>query len=97
METILILGALAALLFSGLMVATLLGRARRPELRMAREVDLIEEADGEETLIRSLEPVPASPIDRTAPVLEIEPTRHPEPRLLPEGRNQDRRDHEETR
>jgi hypothetical protein len=89
METFLILSALAALLFSVLIVASLLSRERRPELRMAREVDLVEEADGEETLIRSLEPPRASPIDRTAPILEIEPD--PQTRRLPHEPNPDGR------
>lgn len=58
METTLIFGALGALLFCGLMVVTLLMRGRRPELRMGREDDLIDEAEGEETLMRSLVPPP---------------------------------------
>ncbi|MGU3362048.1 hypothetical protein ACLBWX_17120 [Methylobacterium sp. M6A4_1b] len=75
METLLILGALGVLLFSGFLVALQLTRGRRPELRMGREEDLVDEADGEELLIRSLEPMRASPIDRTATILDIEPER----------------------
>ncbi|GJD72282.1 hypothetical protein [Methylobacterium goesingense] len=83
METTLILGALGALLFCGLVVVSLLMRGRRPELRMGREVDLIDEAEDEETLMRSLEPPRPSPIDRTATILEIEPTDDPKARPLP--------------
>ena len=75
METLLILGALGVLLFSGFLVALQLRRGRRPELRMAREEDLVDEADGEDLLIRSLEPLRPSPIDRSATVLDIEPER----------------------
>lgn len=80
METTLIFGALGALLFCGLMVVTLLMRGRRPELRMGREDDLIDEAEGEETLMRSLVPPRPSPIDREAPILDIEPSPGPEHR-----------------
>lgn len=89
METILILGALVALLFCGLTVASVLARGRRPELRMAREAELLDDEDDEEFLIRSLEPPAASPIDRKAPLIEVEPSqpsppdRLPEPRFLP--------------
>jgi hypothetical protein len=75
METLLILGALGVLLFSGFLVALQLARGRRPELRMAREEDLLDEDDGENLLLRSLEPPRASPIDRTATILDIEPER----------------------
>lgn len=75
METLLILGALGVLLFSGFLVVLQLRRGRRPELRMAREEDLVDEADGEDLLIRSLEPLRPSPIDRSATVLDIEPER----------------------
>lgn len=77
METTLILTALAVLAISGVLVATMMARARRPELRMSREEDLAE--DGEETLMRSIEPPRISPIDRSAPVLEIEPVRESGP------------------
>ncbi|KQP77713.1 hypothetical protein ASF60_07115 [Methylobacterium sp. Leaf113] len=82
METLLILGALAALLFSGCLVASQLARARRPELRMAREEDLLDEADGADLLIRGLEPPRASPIDRTATILEVEAVKTPSPPTL---------------
>lgn len=95
METILILSALGALLFSGLLVVSVLGQAKRPELRMSREVDLIDEADGEELLIRSLEPARASPIDRTASTLEIEPTTGPEARRLSQGPHASGRHHDD--
>lgn len=82
METTLILAAVAALAISGVMVATMMTRSRRPELRMGREEDLA--ADGEETLMRSIEPPRASPIDRSATILEIEPERDFQ-RRLPDG------------
>ena len=85
METILILSAVGALLFCGLLVASVLARGQRPELRMSRETDLIDEADDEEALIRSVQPPQASPIDRSAPILEIQPATIPEPRRLPRG------------
>lgn len=73
METILILSAVGALLFCSLLVASLLARGQRPELRMSRETDLIDEAHDEEALIRSVQPPRASPIDRSAPILEVQP------------------------
>ena len=85
METLLILGALGVLLFSGFLVALQLRRGRRPELRMAREEDLMEDLmeEDEETLMRSLQPPRISPIDRSAPILPIEP--QAEARRLPPG------------
>lgn len=84
METTLILAAVAALAISGVMVATMMTRSRRPELRMGREEDLA--ADGEETLMRSIEPPRASPIDRSATILDIEPVSERETkRRLPDG------------
>lgn len=84
METTLILSALAVLAISGVMVATMMTRSRRPELRMDREEDLA--AEGEESLMRSIEPPRASPIDRSATILEIEPMReHETQRRLPNG------------
>lgn len=85
METTLILSALAVLALSGVMVATMMTRSRRPELRMSREEELAEE--GEESLLRSIVPPRPSPIDRSATILEIEPVRdreHP-PHRLPDG------------
>ena len=85
METLLILGALGVLLFSGFLVALQLARGRRPELRMAREEDLMEDLmeEDEETLMRSLQTPRTSPIDRSATILPIEP--QPDVRRLPPG------------
>ncbi|NEU10763.1 hypothetical protein G3T14_01280 [Methylobacterium sp. BTF04] len=86
METTLILSALAVLVLSGILVATMVARSRRPELRMAREEDLAE--DGEEILMRSIEPPRISPIDRSAPILDIEPVVEHDPvRKLPGGQD----------
>lgn len=79
METTLILAALAAFTLSCVVVMAMMARARRPELRMEREKDLME--DGEETLMRSVQPPRASPIDRSATILPIEPD--PNARPLP--------------
>ncbi|KQP10965.1 MAG: hypothetical protein Q7T93_08565 [Methylobacterium sp.] len=81
METTLILAAIAAFTLSCIVVMAVMARARRPELRMEREEDLME--DGEETLMRSLQPPRISPIDRSAPILPIEP--QAEARRLPPG------------
>jgi hypothetical protein len=81
METTLILAAIAAFTLSCIVVMAMMARTRRPELRMEREEDLMEE--GEETLMRSLQPPRISPIDRSAPILPIEP--QAEARHLPPG------------
>lgn len=71
METLLLLAAFAAVVLAGILIAAASSRARRPELRMQRELDL---ADGdEEGMIDSLRPVPASPIDRDAPIIDLTP------------------------
>lgn len=83
METTLILTAVAVLAISAVLVAAMMARARRPELRLTREEDLAE--DGEETLMRSIEPPRISPIDRSAPILDIEPVAEPRALRQPDG------------
>jgi hypothetical protein len=68
METVLILAALAALAVSGVAVSVIAARSRRPPLRLPHEHDL---ADEDET--DDFEPRPASPIDRSGAVLDLEP------------------------
>lgn len=81
METTLILAAIAVFTLSCIVVMAMMARTRRPELRMAREEELMEE--DEETLMRSLQPPRASPIDRSATILPTEPPA--EARRLPPG------------
>lgn len=68
MEIFMILAAVAALAVSGVLVATMMARSRRPELRLASEDAL--ERDGDDALMRSLERPDPSPIDREATVLD---------------------------
>ena len=85
METTLILAAIAVFTLSCIVVMAMMARARRPELRMAREEDLMEDLmeEDEETLMRSLQTPRTSPIDRSATILPIEP--QPDVRRLPPG------------
>ena len=70
METLLILAAIAVAGLALAFAAVLSAQARRPPLRMQREVDLAE--GDEELLIRSLRPAPPSPIDRSRPIVDAE-------------------------
>ncbi|WP_336488644.1 hypothetical protein [Methylobacterium nigriterrae] len=76
METLLILAAVVACAAVGVMAVSMTRRARRPPMRMPHDLD----DDDTDMLIGSLGR-PESPIDRTAPILDLEPL---EPR--PEGR-----------
>lgn len=82
MEIILILVAVVALAISGVVVSGTMARTRRPPLRLPHEEHL-DDGD-EERLMESLEPPRPSPIDRSGPVLDLEPIeRPPDPRLPP--------------
>ncbi|GEO98448.1 hypothetical protein [Methylobacterium haplocladii] len=70
METLLILVAIAVAGLALAFAAAMSAQARRPPLRMQREVDLAE--GDEDLLIRSLRPAPRSPIDRTRPIVDAE-------------------------
>lgn len=74
METFLILAAVVAVAISVVAVARTMSRARRPPLRLPHE-DTIE--DDDEHMMESFAPPQASPIDRSAPVLDLEPVEPP--------------------
>ena len=71
MEMVLILAAVAVLAVSGVTVAAMASRSRRPSLRLPHE-DAIDEAseDGE---LEEFEKALPSPIDRSNAVLDLEP------------------------
>lgn len=83
---VLILAAVAALAVSGVTVAAMAARSRRPSLRLPHE-HVIDEADEDGVMEEFERPLP-SPIDRSGAVLDLEPvevpgTLHaPSPRLL---------------
>lgn len=74
METILILGALAACAAVALVVAAMTARGRRAPLRLSNELD---EAD-EVHLLGGIEPR-ATPIDRSADILDLDPVSEERP------------------
>lgn len=88
METVLILVAVAALVGSGVAVAAMAARTRRPPLRLPQEqfIDEIEEAG----LMKDLAPTGPSPIDRSGGASDLEsievPKSLPAPRPLVEIR-----------
>ncbi|WP_375409007.1 hypothetical protein [uncultured Methylobacterium sp.] len=71
MEMVLILAAVAALAVSGVTVAAMAARSRRPSLRLPHE-DAIHEASEDGVLEEFEKPLP-SPIDRSNAVLDLEP------------------------
>ncbi|MDR7035449.1 MULTISPECIES: hypothetical protein [Methylobacterium] len=68
METILILAAVAALAIAGTMAAAMMARGRRPPLRLPNDPD-----DDDEPFVLGGVGRRESPIDRSAPVLDLEP------------------------
>ena len=68
METILILAAVAALAIVGTVVAAMTARGRRPPLRLPNDLD-----DADEDILLHGVGRRESPIDRSAPVLDLEP------------------------
>lgn len=92
MEMVLILAAVAALAISGVTVAAMASRSRRPSLRLPHE-DAIDEASEDGVLEEFERPLP-SPIDRSGAVLDLEPIeagRTPDPatpRRLSSGTDQ---------
>ncbi|MGU3536449.1 hypothetical protein [Methylobacterium sp. A54F] len=78
METVLILGAVAACVVAAILVAASAARTRRPPLRMGSE---LEEAD-EAALLRTVAR-PESPIDRDAEVIEVRRPEADRPRRTP--------------
>lgn len=75
MEMVLILAAVAALAVSGVVVAAMAARSRRPPLRLPHEHG-IDEAS-EDGLIDDFETPLPSPIDRTGAVLDLDPIERP--------------------
>ena len=74
MEKLLILAAGAAFALACVAVAVSMARAARPPLRLPRE-DLMagDTPDEGDRIIDALRPEAPSPIDRTAPILDLEP------------------------
>lgn len=77
MEKFVILAAAAAFVLACVAVATLSTRGQRPELRLPREEEFA--GDDEERMIASLRPREPSPIDRQAPLLDLQPILDLEP------------------
>lgn len=74
MEKLLILAAGAAFVLACVAVVVSMARAARPPLRLPRETLMAGDTpDEEDRLIDALRPEPPSPIDRTAPILDLEP------------------------
>jgi hypothetical protein len=84
METVLILAAVAALAVSGVTVAAMGSRSRRPSLRLPHE-DAIDEASEDGSMEEFESPLP-SPIDRSGTVLDLEPIEAPRPGEAPSPR-----------
>lgn len=75
METLVILAAAAAVVIATILVVRTMVRAARPPLRLPHEDAMIE--DEEDGLMDPIAAPPVSPIDRSAPILDLEPVERP--------------------